>query len=186
MTFLGIDTKDTVFEDVETNVDIPLNDEVAYQLYPKYNWVYSTSRLLDFQGLKWAPFKLGDLTYHLQEFTVEKGDSRSGAIFTNELHGDALTTDVVIMKGDIKWAKHHTYEFGNKTVLDDLRGDIELRISAMATMHFQKFAGVISVDTVGPTIIAVRLCMTADVVDQYPEDWIKRVLRIYNRRPWGK
>jgi hypothetical protein len=53
-------------------------------------------------------------------------------------------------------------------------------------MHFQKFAGVISVDTIGPTIVAVRLRMSTDVVDQYPEDWIKRVLRIYNRRPWGK
>jgi len=28
--------------------------------------------------------------------------------------------------------------------------------------------------------------MTVDVIDQYPEDWLKRVLRIYNRRPWGK
>jgi hypothetical protein len=178
MTFLGIDTKDTVFADVETNVDIPLNE--------KYNWVYSTSRLLDFQNIKWAPFAHGNLTYRLQEFTVESGDSRSGAIYTSELHGDALTTDVAVMKGDIKWAAHHHIEDGKKVILDDLRGDIELRISAMATMHFQKFAGVISVDTIGPTIVAVRLRMSTDVVDQYPEDWIKRVLRIYNRRPWGK
>jgi len=28
--------------------------------------------------------------------------------------------------------------------------------------------------------------MTTDIVDKYPEDWLKRVLRIYNRRPWGK
>ena len=186
MTFLGIDTKDTVFEDVETNVDIPLNDEVAYQLYPKYNWIYSTSRLLDFQNIKWAPFYFGDINYELPEFAMNPGPAGRGAIYTKELHGDRLTTDVVIMKGLIKWAAHHKIEDGNKVLVDDLRGDIELRISAMATMHFQKFAGVISVDTIGPTIIAVRLCMTADVVDQYPEDWIKRVLRIYNRRPWGK
>ena len=186
MTFLGIDTKDTVFADVETNVDIPLNDEVAYELYPKYNWVYSTSRLLDFQSIKWSPFAMGSLTYPLQEFTVASGDSRSGVIYTSELHGEALTTDVAVMKGDIKWAAHHHIEDGKKVLVENLRGDIELRISAMATMHFQKFAGVISVDTIGPTIIAVRLRMSTDVVDQYPEDWIKRVLRIYNRRPWGK
>ena len=186
MTFLGIDTKDTVFEDVETNVDIPLNDEVAYQLYPKYNWVYSTSRLLDFQSIEWAPFMMGNLTQRLEEFPLNKDGHQPGAIYTRKLEGDALTTDVAIMKGDLKWAAHHKIEDGKKVLVDALRGDIELRVSALATMHFQRFAGVISVDTIGTTIIAVRLCMTADVVELYPEDWLKRVLRIYNRRPWGK
>ena len=186
MTFLGIDTKDTIFEDVETNIDIPLNDEVAYKLYPKYNWVYSTSRLLDFQNIEWAPFLMGDLTYKLPEFPLNKDGREPGAIYISEPSGDKLTTDIAIMKGSIKWAKHHNIVDGEKVVLDDLRGDIELRISALATMHFRKFAGVISVDTIGNAIVGVRLCMTADVVDQYEEDWLKRVLRIYNRRPWGK
>ena len=183
MTFLGLDTKDTIFENIEPNVDIPLNDEVAYKLYPKYNWVYSTSRLLDFQKVDWTPFGGGDFTQMHSEFPV----TPSAVIFTRQLSGDRLTTDVAVMKGDIKWAKHHIInEKGEKELLDELRGGVELRISALTTMHFQKFAGVISVDTIGDVIVAVRLCMTVDVVDQYPEDWLKRVLRIYNRRPWGK
>jgi hypothetical protein len=183
MSFIGLDTKDTIFENIEPNVDIPLNDEVAYKLYPKYNWVYSTSRLLDFQKIAWTPFEGGQFTHELTEFPVASG----GVIYTQPLAGDVLTTDVAVMKGDIKWAKHHKIdETGKKEVLDNLRGDVELRISALTTMHFQKFAGVISVDTIGSVIVAVRLCMTVDVVDQYPEDWLKRVLRIYNRRPWGK
>ncbi|MGV7235138.1 MAG: hypothetical protein ACQ9ET_02670 [Nitrosomonadaceae bacterium] len=184
MTFLGYDTTDTIFQNIEPNVDIPLNDEVAYKLYPKYNWVYSTSRLLDFQKVEWTPFSGGDFTQMHSEFPIT---GSGGAIYTRPMEGEVLTTDVVAMKGDIKWAKHHTLnEDGTKEVLDDLRGNVELRISALTTMHFQKFAGVISVDTIGNVIVAVRLCMTADVVDQYPEDWLKRVLRIYNRRPWGK
>ena len=188
MTFLGIDTKDTIFESIDTNVDIPLNDEVAYKLYPKYNWVYSTSRLLDFQHIEWSPFVMGDLTHKLYEFPFNIGPaSQTGCIYISEPEGDKLTTDVAIMKGQIKWAKHHIInEDGDKELLDELRGGLELRISALATMHFQKFAGVISVDTIGSVIVAVRLCMTADVVDQYEDDWLKRVLRIYNRRPWGK
>ena len=183
MTFLGIDTKDTVFENIEPNVDIPLNDEVAYKLYPKYNWVYSTSRLLDFQKIEWTPFGGGEFNQQHPEFPVIP----TAIIYTKQLAGEKLTTDVAVMKGDIKWAKHHIInEKGEKEVLDELRGGVELRISALTTMHFQKFAGVISVDTIGDVIVAVRLCMTADVVDQYPEDWLKRVLRIYNRRPWGK
>lgn len=184
MTFLGLDTKDTIFENIEPNVDIPLNDEVAYKLYPKYNWVYSTSRLLDFQKVEWTPFGGGLFTQQHTEFPVIGG---CGYIYTMPLEGEVLTTDVAVMKGDIKWAKHHIInEQGEKAVLDELRGGVELRISALTTMHFQKFAGVISVDTIGNVITSVRLCMTVDVVDQYPEDWLKRVLRIYNRRPWGK
>ncbi len=183
MTFLGLDTKDTIFENIEPNVDIPLNDEVAYKLYTKYNWVYSTSRLLDFQKVEWTPFGGGEFTHQHPEFPVIP----TAMVYTKQLAGEKLTTDVAVMKGDIKWAKHHIInEKGEKEVLDELRGGVELRISALTTMHFQKFAGVISVDTVGDVIVAVRLCMTADVVDQYPEDWLKRVLRIYNRRPWGK
>ena len=187
MSFIGKDITDTVFENVEANVDIPLNDEVAYKLYPKYNWVYSTSRLLDFQSIEWAPFLMGDLTYKLPEFPLNKDGREPGAIYIKQPTGDKITTDVAIMKGDIKWAKHHKInEDGEKEILENLRGDVELRISALSTMHFRKFAGVISVDTIGPTIVAVRLCMTTDIVNQYPEDWLKRVLRIYNRRPWGK
>lgn len=186
MTFIGIDTTDTVFEDVATNVDIPLDDHTAYEMYPRYNWVYSTSRLLDFQSITWAPFKMGKLTQRLDEFSLNGNGQEPGAIYTQEIPGDKLTTDVVIMKGEMKWMSHHKIDDDKKVLVDNLHGDIELRISALATMHFRKFAGVISVDTIGTTIIAVRLCMTADVVEQYPEDWLKRVLRIYNRRPWGK
>lgn len=185
MTFLGFDTTDTIFADIDTNIDIPLNDETAYKLYPKYNWVYSTSRLLDMQNIEWAPFSMKGLDFALDEFSFIKHNT-AGKIYTRHLDGDRITTDIAVMKGEIKWAAHHMIEGGKKTLLDELRGDIELRISALTTLHFQKFAGIISVDTIGHDIISVRLRMTTEVVDQYPDDWLKRVLRIYNRRPWGK
>ena len=171
MTFLGLDTKDTIFENIETNIDIPLDDRTAFKLYPKYNWVYSTSRLLDMQNIEWSPFPMKNLEYPLREFGLVADDETCGTIYTRQLEGDDITTDVAIMKGEIKWARHHKIDKnGSKQILDELRGNIELRISALTTLHFQKFAGIISVDTVGHDMIAVRLCMTTDVVNQYPED----------------
>ena len=186
MTFLGLELKDTPFENIETNIDVPLNDETAYKLYPRYNWVYSTSRVLDMQNIEWSPFSMKGSEFPLIEFPLVD-TPEAGVIYTRPLIGDKLTTDVAIMKGDIKWAAHHSVDDnGEKTLVNELRGDIELRISALTTLHFKKFAGIISVDTIGHDIIAVRLRMTTDIVDKYPEDWLKRVLRIYNRRPWGK
>lgn len=187
MAFLGFDTTDTIFENIDTNIDIPLNDETAYKMYSKYNWTASTSRLLDMQNIEWAPFSMKGLDYPLREFGLVASDETCGTIYTHQLDGDKLTTDVAIMKGEIKWARHHKInDDGTKELIDELRGDIELRISALTTLHFKKFAGIISVDTIGHDIIAVRLRMTTDVVNQYPDDWLKHVLRIYNRRPWGK
>jgi hypothetical protein len=113
-----------------------------------------------------------------------------GKIFVKPMYGDALTTVVAVLKGEIKWAAHHIDDESSsptkKVVLPDLRGDVELRISALTTLHFRKFAGVITVDSIGHDIIGVKLRMTPEVVSQYPEDWLKRVVRIYSRRPWGK
>lgn len=189
MAFIGINTKDTVFENVETNVDIPLDDKTAFQMYPKYNWVYSTSRLFDMQRVQWAPFPTSELVEEHEEFPFSSIgnpiplNAGTGVIYTKPLAGDKITTDVAVLKGDVKWATHFNED---KELLDQLRGDVELIISALTTLHFKKFAGIISVDSIGTKIVAVRLRMTTEMVEQYPEDWIKRVLRIYNRRPWGK
>lgn len=201
MAWLG-HTNEKLFKTVDTTVDIPLTDEHAWKMYPKYNWVYSTSKLLDMQNIEWSPFYKSTLGWSLPELTVWENDipiqpkevtSRStnmepGRIFLAPIAGERLTTDIAILKGEVKWAAHHMYvEADNsRAVLTELRGDVELRISALVTLHFKKFAGVISVDTIGHDIIAARLHLTSEVVSKYPEDWLTRVVRIYNRRPWGK
>lgn len=206
MAWLG-HTNEKLFKTVDTTVDIPLTDEHAWKMYPKYNWVYSTSRLLDMQNIEWSPFYRPGFVWTLPEFSlwsnsfwsplkpavVNSVGQRSedfkyeGGIFMAPIVGEKLTTDIAILKGEIKWAAHHrTEDDGTKTVLTELRGDVELRISALVTLHFKKFAGVISVDTIGHDIVAARLHLTTELVSKYPEDWLTRVVRIYNRRPWGK
>lgn len=203
MAWLG-HTNEKIFKTVETTVDIPLTDDQAWKMYPKYNWVYSTSRLLDMQNIEWSPYYRLPFSWAVNEFSMwnassfeiqeidglpinSPGSMAHGKIFMAPIEGEKLTTDIAILKGEIKWAAHHrTNENGSKEVLTELRGDVELRISALVTLHFKKFAGVISVDTIGHDIIAARLHLTSELVNKYPEDWLTRVVRIYNRRPWGK
>lgn len=210
MAFLGTETeKNTVFSSLETLADIPLTDYAAWEMYPKYRWVYSTSRLLDLQNIKWSPFYNNELCASLEEFaidskignvqevwqqsTIQEGKSVIGAIFVKPTVGEYLTTDAVILKGELKWLAHHTRKAEldknqmhvGKKVLNEVRGDIELRISALSKMALPKYTGVISVDTIGTTIVSTRLRMTPDVIEQYPDGWMKSIIKLYNRKQWN-
>lgn len=208
MAFIGIDTQnENVFNTIESTADIPLTDQAAWGLYPKHRWVYSTSRLLDLQNIEWSLFYSDVFCASLEElggqrvFTEQElwpgvlkdGDTMHGTIFIKPLEGDSLTTDVVVLKGELKWLAHHTHAVAErknhvvvgKKVLPDVRGELDLRISALTRMHFQKFTGVISVDTIGNVIVGARLRMTPDVISQYPKDWMKNVVKLYNRKQWA-
>lgn len=210
MAFLGTETaNNTVFSSLETLADIPLTDYAAWNMYPKYRWIYSTSRLLDLQNIVWSPFYSSALCASLEEFTADNqtgnmleewapnalsdGQTVFGAIFVKPIIGECLTTDAVILKGELKWLAHHTRKADldnnrmqvGKKVLADIRGDIELRISALAKMALPKYTGVVSVDTIGTTIVSARLRMTPDVIDQYPDGWMKSIIKLYNRKQWN-
>lgn len=208
MAFLGIDTQnENVFSTLETMADIPLTDQAAWVLYPKHRWVYSTSRLLDLQNIEWSLFYSKEFCASIEELGGKRdhtdqemwtgiladGDTMPGTIFIKPINGDVLTTDVVVLKGELKWLQHHTrsakesknHLVVGKKVLSEIRGELDLRISALTRMHFQKFTGVISVDTIGNVIVGVRLRMTPDVVSQYPKDWMKNIVKLYNRKQWA-
>jgi len=200
MAFIGLDTNTTkeVFCTLESLADIPLTDEAAWRMYPKYSWVYSTSRLLDLQNIKWQPFYSSEYSSSLTEFNI--GDdstecsitgegcvSSAGEIFVVPIQGRHLTTNVVLLKGEVKWLSHHTTGGDlQKHVLDDVDGGLELRISAVAKMALAKFTGVITVHSIGGVVVGIRLRMTSDVIDQYPKDWLKNVVKLYNRKQWPK
>lgn len=187
---------------IDLNLDttkIPVNDLDAWNMYPKFRWVYETSRLMDIQNINWAPFQQENYETTLPAYNINKitdikqvpfiaaGMQHTGAIFIERLAGEHLITDVVVQKGCVKWLKHHRFNDKNeRVVIDVINGNLELKINAMITLHFQKYIGVLSIETIGQNIIAIRLRMTSEIIDQYPEDWLKKVQRVYNRRPWCK
>lgn len=231
-----LDTKQNeALKMIDLTENIPTTDVEAWRAYPKYHWVYSTSRLLDLQNIKWQPFfdtefcaSVSEFHFHEESgsqvvwnkptaFTDENGkeypsklwEAKDGArkgwisegciipgeIFVKPIEGDALTTDVVLLKGEVKWLAHHRVgeEVPNtfptqyqRMVLEEINGNLELRISAMAKMALPKFTGVISVVSIGTTILGVRLRMTQEAVSQYPDNWMQNVVKLYNRKQWPK
>lgn len=165
------------------DLDIPKDDVECWERYPKYRWVYDKSRLFDSQGIKWSPFKTNDLTDVLPVLSLVSSadiDVGMGTIYYKSPVGVEIISEIYLTKGEIKVMQHYDKTLG--TNISSVPGDIEIRIIAFISMHFQKFTGIVSIETIGTDIYSIKLRPS------YPElalkannDIVKIVKRIYKR-----
>lgn len=176
------------------HTEIPTTHKESWIKYPKYRWVYETTKLLDMQHIMWGPYQDTNTPLALDSFnygfflkpSTNMQTPLSGKIFVEKLSGNILTSFVGVFKGEIKWLSHKDQ---NNTILPNINGDIELRISALISLHFQKFSGLINIQTYGKDIIAVNLYANKEdykLLNQEDPELFKHIVRIYNNRPWGK
>lgn len=159
-------------------LDIPGDDIDCWERYPKHNWVYDTSRLLDSQGIKWCPYETSIFTEKKLNINLEssKGVTQyPGYIYTKKTVGDNITTEVYIVKGEIKFIRHVRPSF------IPLVGEIELRINAFVSLHLQKFTGIITVDTQSHEIYRIGLRPHTDSIYETNQEVVKLLKRIYKR-----
>ena len=162
------------------DLDIPQDDIECWDRYPKHRWVYDMSRLLDAQGIKWSPFNTLPMMITNIYFETEKDVAYiPGYIYINEPIGKQYVTEVYITKGEIKHMRYICKS--TKAVVTEDVGGIELRISAFVSMHFQKFTGVISVETIGSDIYAIRLRPTPELALVANTEVSKLLKRIYKK-----
>jgi len=162
-------------------IDIPQDDVDCWERYPKFHWVYDLSRLMDAQGIKWSPYETNELNHREVNIYLVSHKSlaiQSGYIYTEEPIGDRLFTEIYIIKGEIKFMRHldnHGIE------LDYMIGQLELRLNAFVTLHFQKFTGVISVKTFGNDIYGIQLKPYSDPGLTTNQELVKLIRRIYKK-----
>lgn len=173
----------------------PLSEYEAWERYPKFNWIYDTAKVLTAQHIPYSIYK-GDFTTMLNavsyghELTISDVSSISsptyfmeGYIFTRKISGKHTSIHVAVSKGEIKWEEHMDNE---DNIIQDPCGDLKLKVSAMVSMHFSKYNGLIRFDAVGKDIVSGSLALDISLIEYFPEDWAKKVNRLYNNRPWGK
>ncbi len=163
------------------DLDIPVDDIECWNRYPKHNWVYDLSRLLDAQHIKWSPFATDELKTLAVNMFLESSKQVAyvpSYIYINAPVGKQAIAEVYLIKGEIKLIK-----FVDKETLIPIlesTGNMELRISAFVAIHFQKFTGIISIDMIGADMYSIRL-------KSHPElaltnsDTIKIIKRIYKK-----
>jgi hypothetical protein len=162
--------------------DIPKDDIECWDRYPKHRWVYELSRLLDVQNIKWSPFSVNTLPD--RELSIDLVSNKMlvrqpGYIYMKKAEGRHTLTEMYISKGEIKLMRHIDPESHKE--LSSLIGEVELRLSAFTTLYFQKFTGVVGVETISNEIYRMQLRPYLDISIDTNQDVTKLVKRIYKK-----
>ncbi len=163
-------------------LNIPRDDVECWERYPKHRWVYDLSRLLDAQNIKWSPYKtdlLKDREINIFLDTYNNIEYEPGYIYINSPHGIHVITEVYITKGEIKLARY--IDKDTNTEIQDTIGNIELRINAFISMHFLKFTGIITIESIGNDIISIRLRPYSEFGLNVNPDIARLTKRIYKK-----
>lgn len=174
------------------NTEILLSDNEVWKSLPKLRWVYNTTNILDIQKVEWSPSEVPN-SVALPTFSFSDNNTlddhlkNSGYIFVPPLGEEHIIIDTVISKGDIKWQQYRSYDkcVMNQEVLDHINGEIKLKIDAFIRLNFNKFYGFINFETIGKTIVAIRLKPAKDVMQNfYPPNWNDNLIRVLNKKAW--
>jgi len=159
-------------------LDIPKDDIECWERYPKHRWVYDLSRLLDAQNIIWSPYEvesLPDREINIRLISDKINARYPGYIYFKKPEGAHIITEVYILKGEIKIMRH------TNVVSETLFGELELRLNSFVTRYFQKFNGVIRVETLGNVIVRIRLSNESDSNKETDQEVIKLIKRIYKK-----
>lgn len=164
------------------DLNIPKDDLECWDRYPKHRWVFDLSRLLDVQNIKWSPFEtdlLKDRIVNMYFETVMPVSILPAFIYIDKPVGEHIFTEVYLSKGEIKLLRHVDKTTGKE--IEEPTGNIELRINAFTSMHFQKFTGVLTIESVNNDIMSIRLRAYTEIEQTSNSNIIKLVKRIYKK-----
>ena len=150
--------------------------------YPKHRWVYELSRLLDAQSIKWSPYAVDSLPDRELNIDLHSNQTlvrQPGYIYTKKAEGRHILTEMFITKGEIKLMRH--IDPDTRKELASLIGEVELRLNAFATLYFQKFTGVVGVETYSNEIFRLQLRPHVDIINDTNQEVVKLAKRIYKK-----
>lgn len=190
------------------NVFIPTDDEHAYELYPEYRWIYNKLLICDTQGIAGAPHGVPPQVfpvfskpiYNLHGMgvggkvvrTAEElaRDQSAGHMWMEMMHGEHVSTDVVLIGGEAQWWRHTegvpvgdgVFDYWTVQAAD--KPDLEAYCGDWLRKHLRGYSGVANLETIGGRIIEVHLRFADQWPDLYGEGWLEAVVELYARRRW--
>ena len=213
MPFIGYDPwEETYFKNIRVpkNVVIPVGDVEAYQLYPEFNWVYDKTEICDSQDIVCAPtpvcagnypvfvkpitnlWGMGAGAHPVYSYAEMKETFQPGSFWMPYYQDTQYSTDCVIIKGELQWVCHtQAFPFTNipgtfdywEIIPNDIL-DVCILIIDWVRTHMPKYTGMLNIETIGNKIIEVHLRLSPQFIDLYPDDFLKAVVKLYDKGIW--
>jgi hypothetical protein len=163
--------------------NIPKDDIECWDRYPKHRWVYDLSRVLDAQNIKWSPFRTNSLYHKTLNMRLMSLDTditiEPAFIYIEKQEGLHIMTEAYLSRGEVKLLKHFDKE--TQSEIDVFIGNVELRINAFISMHFQKFNGIITIESMGNCIMGICLRPFIDTSTDINSETYKLTKKIYKK-----
>lgn len=195
--------REEIKEKYSLNIDdyCPKNDEEAWLMYPKLNYVYNKMFICEFQNLAYAPMPILPNKYpviikpiiNLMGMGINSvkvnSDKEFMKYYNNNhfwcefLQGDHNSWDFVITKGKIQYIccfngcidnnKFGTFKYWS--LLKNFK--LPKILNKFIFKNFKSFTGCINIETIGDKMIECHLRMGD--IDQLPKDYLRIFLLNY-------
>lgn len=198
------------FEDVvcPDSVNIPTDDEHAYEFYPQHRWIYNKLLICDTQGISGAPHGVPPPSFPIFSKPIYNmhGMGVGGRVIDSEAElaanthaghmwmaladGEHVSSDVVVIGGEAQWWRHSVGKplgegvFDYWTVLAEERPGIEEYCGRWLQENLKGYTGAINLETIGGSIIEVHLRFADQWPDLYGDGWLDAIVELYSRRRW--
>lgn len=152
-------------------MDNMFNNKEAFENNPKYNWVYNTTHLLDFQKIEWSPYKTAKFKFKCKMFAYL--DDVNSEFYLS--HGDFPCSEVsvAVVKGEVKWMSM------------DLEGNLKLKMYSLISMKMSKYTGMVTFLHDNKNIWAANLTIRQEVYNSLNKDIQNKITKVCNGKNWG-
>ncbi|GAQ11670.1 hypothetical protein ALT_8991 [Aspergillus lentulus] len=189
---------------------IPACDSDAYELYPKFRWVYNKLTVAELQGIECGPhrtkpdaalfpifskpiYNLGGASMGARIIHTVDEYWRSfvpGHMWSALLTGEHISTDIAVDAGRVVWLGHtrgvagpdQTWEYWEINTSVEL--SLEKYIADFVETHLAGYTGMMNVETIGGKIIEAHLRFSPQWPNLYGSWFTTSLVDLYCGKGW--
>ncbi len=189
-------------------VVIPTDDADAYDLYPRYRWVYNKLLIAESQSIGAKPHGMlppafpifSKPIYNMRGMGTGSCVIRSlaqwqrrqapGHMWMELLTGEHVSSDVAIIDGEPAWWRHATGlplkggTFDYWIVHAELRPALEEYCGNWLRRNLKGYTGMANFETIGGRIIECHLRFSDQWPDLYGPGWVDALVALYETGAW--
>jgi hypothetical protein len=116
--------------------------------------------------------------------------SVAGHMWMEMMHGEHVSTDVVLLGGEAQWWRHTIGAslgeglFDYWTVDEGERPELEHYCGNWFRRHLRGYSGAANIESIGGRIIEVHLRFADQWPDLYGHGWLEAIVELYAKRRW--